>query len=95
MGNRGADTYSMGITFTISCFGVFVTQFVHGCSMTWSLNHLIETLNSTHGFHDSNMFLSDQCGLLLIGQILVTIDSLDLVLKLLLASCYVMMCLHK
>ena len=62
----------------------FLTQFVQ-----------IQTLHSTHGFHDSNMFLPDQCRLLLIGQILVAIDSLDLVLKLLLPARYVMVSLHK
>ena len=53
------------------------------------------SFNNTHRFHDGNMFLSDQCSLLLIGQILITIDSLDLILKLLLSSCDIMMGLHE
>lgn len=38
----GAKTYSIGIKFMISRFYVFVTQFAHGCSMTWRLerNHM-------------------------------------------------------
>ena len=31
-GNGGVDTYSVGITITISCFWHFLTQFVHNCS---------------------------------------------------------------
>ena len=32
-GNGGVDTYSAGITITISCFWHFPTQFVQGCSL--------------------------------------------------------------
>lgn len=55
----------------------------------------IPKLNGTHRFHDGNMFLSNQRSLLLIGQILVTIDSLDLVFKLLLPPRHVMVSLHE
>lgn len=53
------------------------------------------TTHNTHWFHDSNVFFSNQCSLLLIGQILVTADPLDLILKLLLSPCHIMVSLHE